>query len=141
MSAKQPEVDVASALATALSLAVGTDIKYGPARPSSETGNDAVRLWVTPYGGPPPEPYLNGAVDGSIFKGSVQVLCVATTNPDSAAEALALGRSVRDALHLKAPSGYLGCWALSSEPLPYSPDDAGRCRVVINLSLWWQYVA
>lgn len=137
MSAKQPEVDVAAALATALSLSVGTDIKYGPQRPALEPGNDAVTLWVTAYGGPPPEPYLGSGT--SLFKGSVQVVCLAAaSDPDNQAQALALARSVRDALHLHAPSGYSLCTALSSEPAPMQPDDAGRIRFSVNVSLWWE---
>ncbi len=137
MSVKTPEVDCAQQLATALSLTYGTSVKTGPKRTTTETGNDAVQIWVTTTGGPPPIPYLGGpSTSGSRYEAQVQALVVGA--PDDRAGALQLGRQVREAMHLKAPTGYVGSWAQSSDPLPLGTDESSQWMFAMNFRLVWE---
>ena len=136
MAAPTPEQDVAAALATALGLAVGTDIKYGVKRSPLEPGNDTVSIWVAPTGGPPPDDFLNAAVEGSIFHASLQCLVLSpASDPDNFASGLALARQVRDALHTKTVGGYIMCRVQQSEPFPLGADEAGRWEFSVNIQI------
>jgi len=134
MATLTPEVDIASALATALTLVVGTDIKYGPPRAPLSTGN-AATIWVTPYGGSEPDPLLNASVSGSIWHSKIQVLV--RSGADDYTDGITQARAVRDALHCKQSSGYIAWRALSSEPLYLGIDEVQEHRWAVNILAEW----
>lgn len=133
-----PEVDVAAALATALSLTVGTDIKYGPRRSVVEAGDANVTIWVHATGGPAPMPFLNATVEGSFYDSSVQVVSLSAS--DDFAGGLTTARAIRDALHTKTISGYVICVADQSEPfyLGQIAEADGQHEWSQNFSLKWK---
>lgn len=140
MAIKDVETDVGQALATALALAYGTDIKNGPKRSESEPGNEAPSIWVCTTGGRAPEPFLNVTVGGGMRHASVQVLALG--NSDDREGARELAQSCFEALHTKAPAAaagvpYLSCYALNSEPLLLGADESGRWMYAVNFELNW----
>lgn len=132
-----PELDVANALASALGLSVGTDIKLGPRQSIGTPGNDAATLWVTTAGGTGPAPFMPQASQGSWFDATVQVMVLGAADDQSAGWTKA--RQVRDALHCKAPSGYVMCLAQTAEPLYLGPipEASGQHEWSVNFSLRW----
>jgi hypothetical protein len=141
VSAPTPEVDVANAIATALSLNVGTDIKHGPKTSPEDSG---AFIWVTPTGGPPMEPFLGASQSGSLYRPSLQVM-VAGAQGDFPG-GLATARQVRDALHCKAPSAaalasYRSCLVRESDPRYVGVDEAKQPLFVVNVDLVRSYLA
>jgi hypothetical protein len=136
MATLTPETDVGAALATALGLVDGTAIKYGPPRAAASVGNTGAIIWVTPYGGQAPEPFLNAAVDGSFYLSSVQVLIRGA--PDAFQAGLATARQVRDALHTKQPAAYVSWLVNSSEPLYLGPNEVGEHEWTVNITARWK---
>lgn len=136
MSAKQPEVDVAASLAAAGLGTVGTSIFYGPPRSPTESGLSSAALWVHPFGGPPPDPFLAASQSGSFFAGNVQVWTLSA--PGNFEGGIVTARAVRDALHTKAPAGYAQCLVLESEPNYLGRNEAQQHRWTSNFRLRWQ---
>jgi hypothetical protein len=140
MSAQTPEIDVAYALASALGLAVGTDIKCGPRRPITEPGNDTVSIWVDSMGGNV-SPFMNALVSGSFFSTNIQVRVISPV--DDYASGKAQCRAVRAALHAQTiPTSnlpYTGCLAVEAEPntLGRLPEGDGQYEFSLNFTLWW----
>lgn len=140
MAAPTPEQDVAAALAAALTLVVGTDIKYGVKRSPLEPGNDTVSIWVAPTGGPPPEDFLNAAVDGAMFHASLQVLVLSpSSDPDNYSAGLLLARQARDALHTKTIGTYIAVRVVQSEPFSLGADEAARWEFAFTVTLDFKY--
>ena len=137
MSTLTPEVDIATVLHTAIpALVVGTSIKYGPPRSPTEPGNDAVKIWISPYietG----DPLTNAAVEGALYETRVQLTVLSP--PDDYATGLVLARQVRDAITFHASAGYAG-WYLLNGPNLVAPNEAMQQRWTVNIKAVWKAV-
>lgn len=136
MATLTPETDIGAALATALGLVDGTDIKYGPPRSPTESGNDTPEIWVSTYADSA-SPLLNASVAGSYWTSRVQVLV--RSNADAFKTGLALARQVRDALHTKQTSTYVQ-WVMTpglGGPIYLGPNEAGQHEWSINITADW----
>lgn len=141
MATMQPEVDIAAALVAATSyfspaLVLGTSIKLGVPRATLSAGNETANIWVAPYGGEAPAPFLNAAVEGSDFKSDVQVTIRGAF--DDYQNTIATARAVRAALHLKQTSGYISWKAKSSEPIYRGVNEADQHLFSVNITARWK---
>lgn len=137
MATLTPEVDIAAALATALTKTVGVDIKYGPPRSPTEAGNDTPGIWVIPYTDDA-APFLNASVDGSLWTSRMQILVRGAA--DSYGDAISTARAVRDALHTKQTASYVA-WVLTpgvGGPNYLGPNEAGQHEFSVNVTATWK---
>lgn len=147
MAAQNAQLDVAQALAAALALTFGSDVKCGAPRSPASSGNAGVRYWVQTVGGAPAQPLLNAAVDGFMFEARVRI--VALGDADSADSARAKAVVARDALIGKhaaitpqpGTASYYACLpAGAGEPDgPWPMDDAnGVYESGVELVVKWK---
>jgi hypothetical protein len=149
VASQNPQLDVAQALATALSLVFGTDVKCGAPRSPASTGNAGVKYWVQTVGGAPPQPLVNLAAAGSMFEARIRVVALGAA--DSADDARAKAVAARDALHGKhtsitpqaGTSTYYSCLSAGQGepdgPWPMA-DDNGVYESGVELVVRWQAV-
>jgi hypothetical protein len=140
VSAPRPEIDVATAIAAALGWTLGTQIKTGSVRSPTEPGNDTVRCWVLPYA-ETATPLLNASVIGSMFETRVQAVVLGEADSEEAGWALA--RQIRDAIHTRAPSGYIRAALVPGVGGPnyLGVNEAGMPRWTLNWTLLYQWAA
>ena len=132
-----PGGDVRAALVTAaIGFTAGTNLFDGPEKPQG-TGVPNEAAFVTPYGGPAPEPFLSGA-DEQRYP---QVQVFYRSDPDDYAGGETTARAIYGALHHqsipRAVGGtYTNCRALQGAPIPLGIDEHRRHRWSINVELW-----
>lgn len=142
MATLQPELDMANALAAALSMTVGTEIKLGSVKSPTMPGNAATVIWLSPYSGQF-EPYLDTANQGGRYTSRVQATVLGPPNDEEAG--LALARQVRDAINRKhpaSPAGYV-YWLLvpgSGEPFPGGFNESNQPKYTVNFEAQWSAV-
>jgi len=117
-----PERDLATKLATALGLVVGTGVFYGRVQPP-ENGIPAKAIFVIPIGGPEAESYCDGGV-GLRRYSELQVRV--RVDLDDFDGGCVFARQVRDAAHRATVAGYHDVTVQSSEPAPLGPDHRGH---------------
>ena len=133
----EPGYDVRIHLAAAaIGFTSGTNIFDGPERAYGD-GVPHEAAFVTPYGGPQPQPFIGGTTEQRFPQ--VQVLYRSGVDDYNGGEAKA--RAIRDALHhqsiTRATGGsYTDCRALQSAPLFLGIDEQRRTRWAINVELW-----
>lgn len=135
MATLTPETDIANALASALSLTVGTDIKIGPL-PVADPGSPTSGIWVAPSGGHAPLPLVNAGVQGSYYKSAVRVFVRGDVG--DYADALSTARACRDALHTKQTTDYVAWLTTTSEPVYLCLNEAGQYDFVVRIRAEWK---
>lgn len=147
MAILTPEVDVVNVLVAATGIfspalvakAVGVPGNVGRGPPRAPLAADqSTDIWVMPYGGQEPDPHVNAAVDGDIFRSRIQVKI--RSLPDNWQSGMDLARKVRLALHRQQPSspaGYIYWRALSSEPIAAGVDEVGQWLFTVNIECGW----
>ena len=109
-----------------VTLATGTNLFSGPERPKSQ-GIPSRAVFCCEYDGPAPSPFLGQSTDLRFFK--VQVLI--RGNPGDYDGTKALADACIPRLQRAAPSGYIDCRTLTSDPnyLGRSPSDEPRFSI------------
>jgi hypothetical protein len=115
-----PNRDLATDIASTLSLTLGEDCFWGMVRPPDDTIKPRA-VFVMSTGGPKPSNF-NGQTKVRRFSG-LQVRVRGDQDDADAGELFA--RQVRDAVHHATISGYLEVEALVSEPIHLGPDRQG----------------
>jgi hypothetical protein len=115
-----PNRDLATEIASALSLTLGTNCFYGMVRPP-ENGIAAKAVFCISSGGPKPTSFL-GQTRVRRFS-SVQVRVRGEEDDFDGGELFA--RQVRDAVHHASIAGYIEVEAQVSEPAHLGPDRRG----------------
>lgn len=118
---------IAQQVATALGLTLGVEVFNGPVRPEPTR---AVFCLVT--GGITPEDIVENSGE-SYHRPRVQIRVRDAQQDFAGGEVFAT--SVRDAVHLQVPAGYIECRAVESAPMYLGPDDQGRHEWSINVEL------
>jgi len=128
----QPEEDVVTKLDSAVAaLTKNTNLSVG-AMPAKGVNVPSKFVAVLASGGPAPQAFQSSAVE--LRFASVQCLC--RGEPRDQPGALALARSVRNALHHVAIAGYVNIECEQSEPLHAGEDEQGHHLYSVNVSLW-----
>jgi len=132
MAMPNPASDVATRIASALSLVVGTTVFVGPVR-AAKDGVPSKAVFCLNRGGPGPEPYTDGGVGADFWTSEVQVRVRGEARKTESGETFA--RSVRDAIHTASIAPYFEIRVLESEPIYLAEDDAGCPEWSINVQL------
>lgn len=111
-----------------------------PSVPSG-VGVPSQAVFVTPYGGEPPDLYMGAVgVAGSVRWAAIQVMV--RSNPGDRPGSLALARAIRDALPRQevalsagASTPYFWVTTRQAEPLPLGLDGQNRWRWSVNFKL------
>ena len=130
----EPDEDVVAYLATALSLTAGTDVFSGPELdPGTYISHKA--LFCLADGGPPPQQF-NGETT-ALRRSDVSILVRSDEGKFEAG--LLFARSVRDAIHYAAITGYIDVRVLQHEPNWVPGEDADKhFRWTVNVQLFYE---
>lgn len=126
-----PDVDLATQIATALSLTLGKDVFHGPIKdPGTYVSHKAV--FVIPTGGSLRE--IKG-VATKFHRSTLQILV--RSDEEDPGGGLSFARTVRDAVHYTPPTGYLDVRVQQSEPIQLPADDEKHHLWSINVEVWY----
>lgn len=130
-SLRNPAVDLVDFLdgsaAGAETLEAGTNLFSGQVLPLTDEVSPAV--FVLNTGGVAPEPMLS-STRAATYRPTVQVFVRGAAGEHASTEALA--RDVFALLHLATVSGYLGLFAMQSQPEPLGDDNGSRPQWSMN---------
>lgn len=134
-SSYQPEIDVATYLANAVSsLTLNTSLHYGGILPPDDYV-PALAAFVLSTGGPSPLAYAGSQTKAEHYP-TVQIY-VRGGKLDYT-EARTLAQSIYDALAYAALPGYLECRPLQSGPIYLGTDDDGHHAISLNFELLYE---
>lgn len=128
-----PDSDLATKLATALSLTVNTNVFAGPVRPVGARV-PAKAIFCLAGGGLPPIPFLGTSTD--VRQSAVQVR-IRTAVADGYGTGLTFARSVLTACQRASVSGYVTALVSDSEPAYLGQDDLGNFEWSLNVRMVW----
>lgn len=131
-----PEQVVATLLAAALSLTVGSTIFSGPEQIGVDTGIPAAAVFCATYGGTPPIPFLGTATD--VRSIAVQATIRGETGDHDGARARAW--TAWQALQrITAPAaGYIDVMCQQSAPVYIGLNEVGQPRFTVNVYLRYE---